>query len=163
MLVGVFGPNQALSVHVVPVYSTRRCFSFPVECSTCICSSRRCFFPALSATRPCFVIPHQSLLRTRGSLPLPLLLLLLLVVLLFLLQLMNCQGLELVADFCNNPRRLKVSLKEFALAINTLDTPTVNLLFGKLLTTVRRRAGAVGIGKETHNRKTRKQFYFRLF
>lgn len=76
---------------------------------------------------------------------------------------MNCQGLELVADFCNNPRRLKVSLKEFALAINTLDTPTVNLLFGKLLTTVRRRAGAVGIGKETHNRKTRKQFYFRLF
>eukprot|EP00904_Undaria_pinnatifida_P001509 jgi/Undpi1/11359/HiC_scaffold_30.g13656.m1 len=64
-------------------------------------------------------------------------------------QLMNCQGLELVADFCNNPRRLKVSLKEFALAINTLDTPTVNLLFGKLLTTVNgvSAAGALAISR----------------
>ena len=56
------------------------------------------------------------------------------------LQLMLCQGLESVADFCNNPRRLKMSFAEFSKAMkaDTLESPTVNLNFGKCLTTVRR-------------------------
>ncbi|CAM9395689.1 unnamed protein product [Laminaria digitata] len=53
-------------------------------------------------------------------------------------QLMVCQGLESVSDFGVNPCRLKVSFAEFYQATkpNALEPTTVNLNFGKCLTTV---------------------------
>lgn len=57
----------------------------------------------------------------------------------FFSQLMGAQGTETIRDFCANPCRPKVSLKEFSTAMNpgNLEPRTVNLQFAECLCLVR--------------------------